>query len=131
MNERGILSAREDKIFIPKRPCNILHIHVLTPVNTSPVGELSGKNVIIFTCENNMLSLHVKILWLLWLLGKLHLGQQKILKSNFICGYIINETLHGHLEMQISVLVLKILYRYTAMSYPLFPCYFHAISMRW
>ena len=69
----------------------------------------------IFTCENNMLSLHVKILRLLWLLGKLHLGQQKILKSNFICGYIINETLHGHLEMQISVLLLKILYRYTAM----------------
>ena len=52
----------------------------------------------IFTCQNNMLSSHVKISPLLWLHNKLHLSDRKMLWY-FIGVYIINRTLHGHLEI--------------------------------
>ena len=52
----------------------------------------------IFTCENNMLSSHVKISPLLWLHNKPHLSDRKMLWY-FIGVYIINRTLHGHLEI--------------------------------
>ena len=52
----------------------------------------------IFTCENNMLSSHMKISLLLWLHNKLHISDQKMLWY-FIGVYIINRTLHGHLEI--------------------------------
>ena len=42
-------------------------------------GELSRENLI-FTCENNMLSSHVKISPLLWLHNKSHLSHQKTIK---------------------------------------------------
>ena len=52
----------------------------------------------IFRCENNMLSSHVKISLLLWLHNKPHLSDLKMLWY-FIGVYIINRTLHGHLEI--------------------------------
>ena len=52
----------------------------------------------IFTCENNMLSSHVKISPLLWLHNKPHLSDRKMLWY-FIGVYIINRTLQGHLEI--------------------------------
>ena len=60
----------------------------------------------IFTCENNMLSSHVKISLLLWLHDKSHLFAPKNYLSEmvwyFIGVYIINSnrTLHGRLEIQ-------------------------------
>ena len=52
----------------------------------------------IFTCENNMLSSHMKISPLLWLHNKPRLWDRKMLWY-FIGVYIINRTLHGHLEI--------------------------------
>ena len=52
----------------------------------------------IFTCENNMLSSHMKISPLLWLHNKPRLSDRKMLWY-FIGVYIINRTLHGHLEI--------------------------------
>ena len=58
----------------------------------------SARKLDIFRCENNMLSSHVKISPLLWLHNKPHLSDQKMLWY-FIGVYIINRTLHGHLEI--------------------------------
>ena len=52
----------------------------------------------ISTCENNMLSSHMKISPLLWLHNKPRLSDRKML-WHFIGVYIINRTLHGHLEI--------------------------------
>ena len=58
----------------------------------------------IFTCENNMLSSHVKISLLLWLDNKSHLSDRKNYSSkmvwHFIGVYIINRILHGRLEIR-------------------------------
>ena len=63
-------------------------------INTNEMpGELSRENLI-FTCENNMLSSHVKISPLLWLHNKSRLSHQKNYWSEmvwyFIGVYIIN-----------------------------------------
>ena len=56
-----------------------------------------------FTCENNMLSSHVKRSRLLWLHDKPRLLQQKAVKGKWfgisLFVYIINRTLHGDLEI--------------------------------
>ena len=58
----------------------------------------------IFMCENNMLFSHAKRSPLLLLHNKSHLLQQKAIKAKwfwyFIDVYIINRTLHEHVEMQ-------------------------------
>ena len=55
-------------------------------------------------CENYTLFSHAKRSPLLWLHNKLHLLQQKAIKVKwfwyFIGVYIINRTLHEHVEMQ-------------------------------
>ena len=65
----------------------------------------------IFTCENNMLSSHVKISPLLWLHNKSRLSHQKTVKVKWfgssLVFSIINRTLHGRLEIRNSLLVLK------------------------
>ena len=71
--------------------------------NTNEIqGELSRENMI-FTCENNMLSSHVKRSPLLWLHNKSRLSQEKCLTEMvlyFIGVYIINRTLHSRLEIR-------------------------------
>ena len=61
-------------------------------INTNEIqGELSRENMI-FTCENNMLSSHVKRTPLLWLHNKSRLSQEKCLTEMvlyFIGVYII------------------------------------------
>ena len=72
-------------------------------INTNEIqGELSRENMI-FTCENNMLSSHVKRTPLLWLHNKSRLSQEKCLTEMvlyFIGVYIINRTLHSRLEIR-------------------------------
>ena len=52
-------------------------------INTNEIpGELSRK-LDIFTCENNMLSSHVKISPLLWLHNKSRLSHQKTIKMKW------------------------------------------------
>ena len=71
--------------------------------NTNEIqGELSRENMI-FTCENSMLSSHVKRSPLLWLHNKSRLSQEKCLTEMvlyFIGVYIINRTLHNRLEIR-------------------------------
>ena len=79
----------------------------------------------IFTCENNMLSSHVKISPLLWLHNKLRLSHPKNYLSEmvwyFIGVYIINRTLHGHLEIRnFSSCVDKIFHSFAAHSWNIF-----------
>ena len=60
----------------------------------------------IFTCENNMLSSHVKMSPLLWLHNKSCLSYQKTIKvkwfgiSLVFILIIIKRTLHGRLEIR-------------------------------
>ena len=73
-------------------------------INTNEIqGELSRENMI-FTWENNMLSSHVKRSPLLWLRNKSRLSQEKKCLTEvvlyFIGVYIINRTLHSHLEIR-------------------------------
>ena len=72
--------------------------------NTNEIqGELSRENMI-FTCENSMLSSHVKRSPLLWLHNKSRLSQEKKSLTEmvlyFIGVYIINRTLHNRLEIR-------------------------------
>ena len=58
----------------------------------------------IFTCENNMLSSHVKISPLLWLHNKSHISHKKTIKVKWfgisLVFIIINGTLYGRLEIR-------------------------------
>ena len=75
----------------------------------------------IFTCENNILSSHVKISLLLWLHNKSCLSHQKNYLSEmvwyFIGVYITNKTSHGRLGIRnFSSWVEKIFHSFTALS---------------
>ena len=78
----------------------------------------------IFTCENNMLSSHVKISPLLWLHDKSCLSHQTFKVKwfgIFIGVYIINRTLHGCWEIQnFSSRVEKIFHSFGALTREIF-----------
>ena len=64
----------------------------------------------IFTCENNMLSSHVKTSPLLWLCNKLLLSQEKAIKVKWF-GISYNKIIEHYMvtwRYEISLLVLKI-----------------------
>ena len=93
-------------------------------INTNEIqGELSRENMI-FTCENNVLSSHVKRSPLLWLHNKSRLSQEKCLTEMvlyFIGVYIINRTLHNRWEIRnFSSRVEKIFHLFAALIHEIF-----------
>ena len=79
----------------------------------------------IFTCENNMLSSHVKISPLLWLHNNSCLSHQKTIKVKWfgisLVFIIINRTLHGCLEIwNFSSRVEKIFHPFAALTCEIF-----------
>ena len=72
-------------------------------INTNEIQSEFSRENMIFTCENNMLSSHVKRSPLLWLHNKSRLSHEKCLTEMvlyFIGVYIINRTLHNRLEIR-------------------------------
>ena len=86
-------STLEEKFRFSTRPCNIFYLLYKHQWNTR---WAFARKLDIFTCENNMLSLHVKISPLLWLHNiKSRLSHQKTVQVKWFVACSQRQWLHS------------------------------------